>query len=310
MEQKQVLILLATYKGNLYVREMINSVLAQDFDDYGIILSDDGEDTCDILEEYANKYPDKIIHYRSGQRFGSAQKHFMHLLNTFADKAPYFMFCDQDDVWHTDKVRKTLEVMKQTEENASIPTMVHTDLNVVDANLNLISPSFIKYSGLDGNRLQFNKLLVQNTVTGCTMMVNKALALLSKRDLPENAMLMHDWWLALIASAFGKCGFLNEPTIYYRQHGNNTVGAKNSRSPSYIIAKMKSGIKTAMSDTAKQAETFAFVYKDMLNPKQLEILAALSACFKKGKLNRILTYSKYGLWKIKLRRIIGQIIWG
>ena len=78
-----------------------------------LILSDDGEDTAPILQEYADKYPDKITHYRSGRRFGSAQKHFMHLLEQFGGQADYIMFSDQDDVWHPDKVRLTLRLMSR-----------------------------------------------------------------------------------------------------------------------------------------------------------------------------------------------------
>ena len=109
MSNQSVLILLATHNGESYIRPMIDSVLAQDHADLRIIVSDDNstDGTPAILTEYANTHPDKITHYRSDKRFGSAQKHFMHLLEQFHDQ-PYIMFCDQDDVWHTDKVEKTL----------------------------------------------------------------------------------------------------------------------------------------------------------------------------------------------------------
>ena len=135
--EKQILILLAAYKGGRFIRPMVDSILAQDVGGWKLILSDDGEDTAPILQEYADRYPDRITHSRSGRRFGSAQKHFMHLLEQFGDQADYVMFCDQDDVWHPDKVRLTLRLMEQVETDPALPVLVHTDLRVVDGDYNI-----------------------------------------------------------------------------------------------------------------------------------------------------------------------------
>ena len=111
-----VLILLAAYNGQKYIGEMVDSIICQDYTDWHLILSDDSssDSTFSILEDYANKYPEKITHYKSGKKFGNAQDHFMHLLSLHND-APYIMFCDQDDVWHKDKISKTLAKMKEIE---------------------------------------------------------------------------------------------------------------------------------------------------------------------------------------------------
>ncbi len=305
----KVLILLAAYKGGSYIRPMVDSILAQDFDDWHLILSDDGADTAPILQEYADRYPDKITHHRSGQRFGNAQKHFMYLLRSFGSQAPYCMFCDQDDVWHPDKVRKTLACMQATEKDPNKPALVHTDLRVVDGQLRELDPSFLSYSGLDGSRLGLNQLVMQNVVTGCTAMVNRSLALMADRDLPEE-VLMHDWWLALIAAACGSCGFLPEATIDYRQHGNNTVGAKNSRSFGYIVNRMRSGIRQSMEGTSRQAGALLRAYPEVLSEQQKQLLADYSVIFEKSKLQRIGCYCKHRLWKAGLARKIAQLIWG
>ncbi len=306
----EVTILLAAYNGGAYIRPMIESILNQDQDGWKLILSDDGNGTVQILQEYADRYPDKIVHYASGQRFGSAQKHFMHLLRAFGQDTPYCMFCDQDDVWHPDKVRKTLELMKKTETDPDEPVMVHTDLRVVDGTLVEISPSFVAFSGIRGENLALNQLLVQNVVTGCTMMINRSLAKLADRDIPGDVMLMHDWWLALLASCCGKAAFLPEATIDYRQHGNNTVGAKDSRSPAYILSKLRGNIRGSMIATGAQAGTFAACYADMLSPEQTALLRDFADSFQKGKLFRISVYFKYHLWKNGLHRKLGQLIWG
>ena len=310
MSEKKVLILLAAYKGGAYIRPMVDSILAQDCDDWHLVLSDDGEDTADILQEYADRFPDRITHYRAGQRFGSAQKHFMHLLRCFGAQAPYVMFSDQDDVWHPDKVRRTLALMEQTETDPSVPVLVHTDLRVVDGELNEMDASFQHYSRLDGHRMALHQLLVQNVVTGCTMMVNRALAELACRPEAESGMLMHDWWLALLAAACGRAAFLDEATIDYRQHGGNVVGAKDPKSLGYVLQKLRGGsMRQALEDTARQAGAFLRCYEAELSAPQKELLAAYAAAPQKGKAARLALYRRLDLWKFGASRRIGQILW-
>lgn len=305
-----VLILLASYNGQKYIGEMIDSIISQDYTDWKLILSDDGssDGTADILEDYANKMPEKIVHYKSGKRFGNAQNHFLHLLEAFND-APYIMFCDQDDVWHKDKISKTLSKMKETEKDAAMPTLVHTDLNVVDKDLCLLDTSFLHFSKLDGNRLDINHLLIQNVVTGCTVMMNNTLAKAAVKRLPAKEILMHDWWLALIASACGQIGFLPTSTIDYRQHGNNTVGANNVRSAEFMVDRLKSGkMKKSIQGCILQAKAFLSCYEDMLPKDILEIIKAFAALENKNFIARDVVYFKYKIHKYGFARIAAQYL--
>lgn len=307
----RVLVLLATYNGSKYIRQMVDSVLAQDYEDIFLVLSDDGstDDTAEILEEYACKHPDRVTHYRSGLRFGNAQNHFMHLLRQFHD-TPYIMFCDQDDYWHPDKIRKTLAKMQEIEKTG-LPAMVHTDLRVVDGNLKLMDSSFMHFSKLRGDRLALNQLLVQNVVTGCTMMLNRTLAELACKHLPQGEILMHDWYLALIAAAMGTTGYLDEATIDYRQHGNNVVGAKNTRSISYILKKIKNdGVRTAMVQTYTQAKVFDSCFGSILDNNTRKTVQAYAAMGNKNGFSRRINYVKYGFLKCGIQRIVAQFIWG
>lgn len=307
----RITVLLATYNGSKYIGQMIDSVLAQDYDDFHLILSDDGskDDTARILEEYACAYPDKITHYRSGLRFGNAQDHFMHLLMQFHE-TPYIMFCDQDDYWHPDKMRKSLEKMQEIEKTG-LPAMVHTDLRVVDGNLKLMDSSFMHFSKLRGDRLALNQLLVQNVVTGCTMMLNRTLAELACKHLPQGEILMHDWYLALIAAAMGTTGYLDEATIDYRQHGNNVVGAKNTRSAAYILKKIRNdGVRSAMAQTYAQAKVFEDCFGAMLDSKTRQTVQTYAAMSHKNGMVRRIHYLKYGFLKCGIHRIVAQLIWG
>lgn len=307
----QITVLMATYNGSSYVREMIDSVLAQDYTDFRLVLSDDcsKDDTAQILEEYAQKYPNRVTHYRSGLRFGNAQSHFMYLLQHFHD-TPYMMFCDQDDYWHPDKMSKTFRKMQEIEKEG-MPAMVHTDLRVVDGGLKEMDPSFMHFSKLRGDRLALNQLLVQNVVTGCTMMVNKALAELACSRMPKERILMHDWWLALIASAMGTTGYLDEATIDYRQHGNNVVGAKNTRSLKYIAHKLRENkIRTAMEQTYLQAAVFEDCFADMLDAEPRRVVRAYADLYHRGFLGRRMAFVKNGFYKIGVSRILGQMLFG
>ena len=305
----KVLILLACYNGAVYIPEMVESLIAQDYDNIRIVASDDHstDETWSVLEKLAHQYPEKMTCYRPQQRCGSAQKHFMHLLRNFHD-APYVMFCDQDDVWHPDKVSKTLELMQKIEE-AEKPCLVHTDLRVVDQNLQEISPSFCAHSGLDGKRLALNQLLVQNVVTGCTMMLNRALAELACREADEASMMMHDWWIAMLASCCGKVAFLEEATIDYRQHGNNAVGAKDVRSAGFLWKRLTSHqMRRSICDAIRQAEVFGEVYGDLLTQEQKELIRAFSDSGKAGFFRRNRIYIRYGLLKKGAVRVAAQFL--
>ncbi len=311
METKRIYILLAAYRGERFIRPMVESILAQDVGGWQLILSDDGELTAPILQEYADRYPDRVTHYRSGRRFGSAQKHFMHLLQQFGPQADYIMFCDQDDVWHPDKVRKTLALMQRTETDPEKPVLVHTDLRVVDSRLEVLDPSFQHYSGLDGHCLALNQLLLKNVVTGCTVMINRALALLACRPEAVEAMRMHDWWLALLASAMGRAAFLDEATIDYRQHGGNVVGA-SGRSLRTIWRKLRRGRgnRLRIIQAMDQAAAFASCYRQQLPPEALALLEGFAALKYQPRSRRMAFYRSNHVWYQGLPARLAQRIWG
>lgn len=307
----KVCILLAAYNGAAYIRQQIDSILQQDYPNIQLVLSDDGsqDGTQEILAEYQERYPDRIIWYQSGERFGKPQTHFMHLLRQFHD-APYIMFSDQDDVWHSDKVSKTLKKMREIETDTNIPVLVHTDLRVVDQNLNIKAKSFCEYSNINGNRLKLNQLLVQNVVTGCTVMVNRALAECSCVNISSEVIIMHDWWMAMLASACGEAGFLNETTIDYRQHGSNSVGAQKVSSPQYLWKRLstKKKMRDALTTAARQAESFFACYEHMIGTKEKNVIQAFVSIKNKGTLGRDVVFLRYHLLKDRIIRIVPQLL--
>lgn len=303
-------ILMAVYQGEAYVAEQIESILKQTYTDWTLLIGDDGskDRTMEILLAYEAKYPSKIRVIPNKVNSGSAQANFFHLLSL--SKAAYAMTCDHDDVWLPDKVEKTMGEMERLERESppGTPILVHTDLEVVDENLRTIAPSMFQLQNLDSRRVSLPKLLAQNVVTGCTMLANRPLLDLAKD--PPGSAIMHDWWLALVAAAFGRIGFVPKPTIRYRQHGNNEVGAKNVRDPKYVAARLSKTeqIHKVLTDTYRQAAGFYGRYQDKLTEEQAKLVLGYAKMPEYGKLRRMAHLLRNGHGKNGLVRKAGQLL--
>ena len=219
---EKVDILLATYNGETYLVEQLESILKQTHKEFHLIISDDNsqDSTVQILEEYAKK-DNRITVFKHNKNQGVISN-FEFLLSKVTSK--YFMFSDQDDIWRKDKIEKTLKKLQETDSD-----IIFTDLMVVDDKLNVLYNSYWELKGLKNKILRHNSfeaLYLNNYVTGCTMLMKKEV--ISKvLPLPKSTKyVLHDYWIALITSQSGKVEFLNEPTIQYRQHKNNKVGSK------------------------------------------------------------------------------------
>jgi hypothetical protein len=140
--------------------------------------------------------------------------------------ACYVAFCDQDDIWRPDKLALCMSVMLQAEaqHRESLPVLIYTDLKLASSNGTILSESHWKRAGVRPEGANFRNLLAQNLVTGCTMIANRALIDLAL-PVPVDEVIMHDYWLALIASALGVLCPIREQTVIYRQHGGNVLGA-------------------------------------------------------------------------------------
>lgn len=272
---KIVAILMCTYNGEKYIEEQIESILNQTYQNFVLYIRDDGstDNTKKIISYYTKKYKNKIIEITDKKVAHSASKNFMFLLENVykLNKFDIFMFSDQDDYWEKNKVKDTIDEYNKI-TNKDIPILIHTDLIVADSKLNTINLSFIKYSNLSTKRSSFFHYLIQNNVTGCTMLVNKNLVDLINFNIEY--IRMHDWYFALIASAFGKIVFIDKPTIKYRQHSNNVLGAKDNRGIRrlYNLLKNYKKIKISIDELTKQAESFKKSHYDMLDYKNKKAL--------------------------------------
>ncbi len=297
----EVAILLATYNGEMYLREQIDSILNQTFQDYTIYIHDDGstDNTLNIINEYSLSYPDKIVNLEYAKT-GGALTNFMSMLKYVSE--PYIMFCDQDDYWIQDKIEKTYNEMKRIEKGCEIsPCLVFTDLYVVDSSLKIISDSFMNYTDRNPYRTEYTQLLVQNVAPGCTMIINKSLAELMPKYKNADKIQMHDWWAILLAATYGKVSFLNCSTIKYRQHTQNVVGASKKS----LIGKIKKCFKQIFNGTYVKTKimgrnnviSFAneLLQVGDLPEEKYEVLSKISQFQSLSKYQRIKECRKYNI---------------
>lgn len=294
----KVVVLLSTYNGERYLSEFLDSLLAQTHQNWCLNVRDDGsqDNTRSILKAYRDSNEERIrnLDFSHAEVPVGPVQSFARLMKGSAGQ--YFMFADQDDIWSHRKIELSLARMQVQEKICSpqTPILVHSDLAVVDCHQRMIAPSFMAYRNLDPLRNKTCQLLVQNVVTGCTTCFNRSLKELAQ-DIPD-AVIMHDWWLALVASCFGVIEFIDQPTVNYRQHGQNLVGARFSAgawSPDMMgkLKKMRAGIVQA----SNQAWLFLNHFESQLSPKQKKLLHAFATIRTKAFVERHLLLARYGI---------------
>lgn len=207
-----VTVLMSTYNGEKYLREQIDSILAQERINANLIVRDDGstDKTIDILEEYRAK--GELSYYR-GQNIGPARS-FLQMLDT-APKSDYYAFSDQDDYWLPDKLATAVDMLRAYKDR---PCLYFCQTQLADKDLNKTGSVIIK------PMLTFGESLVYQFVGGCTMVMSVKLKDTIVKYTPDY-LPMHDVWIYDIALATDACVvFDHTPHILYRQHGNNAIG--------------------------------------------------------------------------------------
>ena len=220
--QPQVAVLLSTYNGANYLPELISSLRRQTVD-FLLIWRDDGS-SDDSKQIVRNSHLTSLIeceHAAAGHNVGPAASFGALAEQAMKTPADFFCFCDQDDIWDPGKLQRMLQYASSSPPG---PKLWHHDLVVVGAAGEIIHPSFWRYMALETRYYRIEDLVSRNVVTGCAMMLNRALL---QRSLPVPAeAIMHDWWFALIAVAAGDIETVEDCLVEYRQHESNAIGAK------------------------------------------------------------------------------------
>ena len=289
----KVNILMSTYNGQQFLAEQIRSIQEQSYSDWTLFIRDDGssDNTKEILKDFERQ--DSRIHLIDSDKSDNLGviKSFHKLVNH--DRADYYFFSDQDDVWLPNK----LELSLKEAQNylADLPLMVYMDLKVVNQDLEIMTESMVKSQSHHANT-ELVQELTENTVTGGVAMINHALAEMWQET---DDILMHDWYLALLASAFGNLVFIDQPGELYRQHSDNVLGARtlSKRFKKWIRPHILFAVYwDLIKNSQKQAR---HLLQMPLSQSNRELIEAFVTIMDKSMLERFRILRKYGLRKNK-----------
>lgn len=307
-------LLLATYNDGRYLDDFFNSVLSQTETRWSFLVRDDGstDGTQERLTEWADRLSGRLITLPdSGSANLGVAGNFSRLLA--ASDNPYVMLANPDDVWHPDKVAISLDAMRKTEARtgALLPCLVHTDLRIVDAQLREIASSLWTYQGLFPERGHaLSRICVENLVWGCTAMLNRALVDLAG-DVPVESH-HEDWWLAMVAAAFGEIVSVPVATVDWRRHGSNDSDLSELKRATRTAVTSPSSVHNRLHDlllkSRPRALAFLRRYGGKLTSHQRAALDAFINLSHENFARRRLSLVQHGLWFTSWRRNLAMLL--
>lgn len=212
----QISIALATYNGGKYIREQLDSIFSQSFQDFELVICDDqsNDDTVDIIREYAAK--DSRITFQKNEKNLGFKKNFEQTVSLC--KGKYIAFCDQDDIWTPDH----LEILIS---NIGTNDCIGANANFIDSNgipLNVSMTKYLLIQDIPKNSDElFSHELYGNMIQGTACLFTKELAE-KVFPIPHNIK-FHDYWIALNAGINNGCTYIDHPVLQYRRHANNAT---------------------------------------------------------------------------------------
>ena len=218
-----VSVAMATYNGEKYLEEQLDSILSQTLKPSEIIVCDDQstDGTREILDRYQQK--GLLKYFVNDKRLGFIGNFKRAVSLTSPDS--YIALSDQDDIWLPEKIQAASDLLLKI-EGTKRPAMVYSDLVLVDEKRNLLNNSFRNELGQGGYTHCLETLLFGSFVNGCTMLMNPKMRNYFS-SIPDNGALNHDTWMTLIAYTFGEVAVVPDSLILYRRHRNNATDVGN-----------------------------------------------------------------------------------
>ena len=270
-----VTVLLSAYNGERYIAEQLESIVCQRGVSLRLVIRDDGskDGTPEIIERFARKYP--YVSFYRGDNLGAANS-FLDLAKN-AGVSDYYAFSDQDDVWEEDKLVSAVEKLEKADK--SIPLLYFGNLKVTDEVLT------VKRLFYDDLNIPDNKYaaLAETFPSGCTEVFNiEALKLLNSYS-PQYCG-MHDSWLYILCSMFGKVIYDEDAHILYRQHGDNVIGT-GKKGAGLIREKAVRLTDRSRQPRYNTARSLLEGYKDHMSAEDIEVVTEITD-YKKSLLSR------------------------
>ena len=309
----KTVILLAACNGERFLPALMDSLAAQADGDFRVLYQDDGstDGTAALLEARRAADPRFIPGKEQGLHLGAAGNFISLLRQADADR---ILLCDQDDFWEPEKVGALKAAMADAEAafGADTPLLVHSDCSLMSEEGQPLGPSFFHHQGWDPAAVTLPKLLVQNNATGCTMVLNRPLALLVARCARPETMFMHDWFIAMTAAACGRVVFLDRPLTRYRQHEGNAIGASKHSlfRRGFDALRDREAVHARIRLTYTNAEAFLESCGDLLPPASAALVRDYLATRSLPKLRRIRRVRQLGCVMQSPVTRLGQILFG
>lgn len=301
-------IALCTYQAEVFLASQLNSVLTQSHQNIEIHIFDDcsSDSTLSIVSSYEESHSNIHLHINES-RLGFV-KNFEQAIAVLSSKNGYIALCDQDDIWHSNKLASCLRALKLLEKkHPNKPVLVHSDLRMVNDKGQCIHSSFFKYKHLElPTEKSLAKILGYNGVMGNTVLMNNTLARLAL-PFPES-LKYHDYWLALVNETFGVRATLNEQLIDYRIHNHNASDNRLSKP-----IKKRSSLPFMEDSREKTLAYFLSHYE--VEKKDKEVITAFYdyLCLKKSRVSLVFLLLKYEFlrnnWRYRFR-VFRRLLFG
>lgn len=267
-------ILLATYNGARFLPAQLDSLLAQRYPHWLLLAKDDGssDNSQAILQDYARRHPHRLRYLGVSAANRGPLRLFSDLMQYVLDRErqlgldDYCIgFCDQDDLWHRDKLQLAVERLQNERAAGAEHLLVHHELRVIDVSGAPLAERFSTLQGFDPVRCELADLIRVNVVSGCGALLTPGLA---RRCVPvPDAAAMYDWWIALVASQCGRISFIDRPLLAYRQHGGNAVGVQPTARHLPLLARIRVLMSAEKNrDLTIIARQARYLYRHSLRP--------------------------------------------
>ncbi len=259
---EKVVVLLSAYNGEAHIREQIESILNQTWDNILLYIRDDGstDDTVNIVKKYEST--GKVI-LEEGKNTGYIDSFFWLVCN--CPQGDYYAFADQDDVWFSDKVKMAVEKLEENKEN--VPVLYFSNYDFYDGELN-----FMAHSDNKPKKPTFQNALVDCMPLGFNSVFNNRAREEMVRNIPKNCC-GHDWWTYLVCQGLGKVIYDERATVKYRRHGNN-VSAGGMKFFEFQVWRFKKFFVNNHFDMIrKMLREYGDYYKDRLSEEDQKILS-------------------------------------
>ncbi len=310
-----ILILMATYNGEKYLREQLDSIINQTYTQWDLLIQDDdsNDGTKELIKEYAQK--DKRITWQiNTSNSHGAFENFHLLINSSKklDDYDYYMFSDQDDIWNPNKIQILMEQISAVDNGR--PAICYADMTTIDENGNVIDKSINKAWGIDN--ITKRSVFFSHKVFGCNMIMNNALfRKVDSVDINDDIIhyLAHDEHYTKCAGVYGEILYYPKPTMRYRRHESNTTGEQK-----YHVSLGRFFYRvTHLGDLAKRhcnvynqsLYTISVLKRKKLTKEQRRLILQTEYALKKGGIRALKYIDKYSIvWGSRLENISRRLI--